>query len=95
MNNIVSVKGDSASRFLRRKGKGEKSIYGDDKLLRGGNVCVYQDNFCKKIRKPLQLVVPLEVMNMIRNDEEVNEPSNKQPTMLASLSADLICQLST
>ena len=65
------------------------------------NYCVeemfvfFQENLCKKIRKPLQLVVPLEVMHMIHNDDEVNEPSNKQPTILASLSADLICQLST
>ena len=89
------MNGDSALRFLWRKEKGEKLIYGDDKLLCGGDVCVYQENLCKKIRKPLQLVVPLEVMHMIHNDDEVNEPSNKQPTILASLSADLICQLST
>ena len=81
------MKGDSAPRLPWRKGKVEKLIYGDDNLVRGADVCVYHDNLGKTIviRRPLQLLVPLEVTNIIHNDNEINEPTNKQPRILASL----------
>ena len=64
------MKGDSAPRLSWQKGKVEKLIYGDDNLVRGADVCVYQDKLGKTIviRRPLQLLVPLEVMNIIHND---------------------------
>ena len=64
--------------------------------MRGADVRVYQDNLDKTIviHKPLQLLVPLEVTNIIHNYNEINEPANKRPRRLASLNADLICQLS-
>ena len=75
MTDIVLVKSDSAPRLSWRKGKVEKLIYGDDNLVRGGDVRVYQDNLGKTIviRRPLHLLVPLEVTNIIRNDDEINE----------------------
>ena len=79
VNNIVSVKSDSAPRLSWRKGKVEKLIYGDDNLVRGADVPVYQDNLDKTIviRRPLQLLVPLEVTNIIHNDNEINEPTSE------------------
>ena len=44
MNDIVLVKSDSAPRLSWQKGKVEKLIYGDDNLVRGADVRVYQDN---------------------------------------------------
>ena len=97
VSDIVLVKGDSAPRLSWRSGKTEKLIDGDDNLIRGADVGVYQDNSGKTIviRGPLQLLVPLEVTNIIHNDYELNGPENGRPTRLASLNADLICQLST
>ena len=63
----------------------------------GADVCVYHDNLGKTIviRRPLQLLVPLEVTNIIHNDNEINEPTNEQPRRLASLNVDMIRQLSS
>ena len=63
VNDIVLVKGDSASRLSWRKEKVEKLIYGGDNLAHGADVRVYQDNLGKTIviRRLLQLLVPLEV----------------------------------
>ena len=47
MNNIISVKSDSAPSLSWRKGKVEKLIHGDDNLVRGADVRVYQDNLGK------------------------------------------------
>ena len=65
----------SAPRLSWQKGKVEKLIYGDDNLVRGADVCVYQDKLGKTIviRRPLQLLVPLEVTNIIHNTNEINE----------------------
>ena len=97
VNNIISVKSDSAPSLSWRKGKVEKIIHGDDNLVRGADVRVYQDNLGKTIviGKPLQLPVPLEVTNIIHNDTEINEPASEQPRRLASLNADFIRQLSS
>ena len=97
VNNIVLMKGDSAPCLSWRKGKVEKLVYGDDNLVRGADVRVYQDKLGKTIvvRRPLQLLVPLEVTNLIHNDNEINEPANERPRRLASLNADLIRQLSS
>ena len=97
VNDIVLVKSDNAPRLSWRKGKIEELIYGDDKLVCGADIRVYQDNLGKTIviRRPLQLLVPLEVTNIIRNDNEINEPANERPRRLASLNADLIRQLSS
>ena len=97
VNDIVLVKSDSAPRLSWQKGKVEKLIYGDDNLVRGADVRVYQDNLGKAIviRKPLQLPVLLEVTNIIHNDTEINELASEQPRRLASLNADLIWQLSS
>ena len=97
VNNIVLVKGDRTPRLSLRKGKVEKLTYGDDNLVRGADVRVYQDKLGKTIviRRPLQLLVPLEGTNIIHNDNEENEPADEQPRRLASLNADLICQLSS
>ena len=83
--------------FTLRKGKVDILIYYNDNLVRGADVCVYQDNLGKTrvIRRPLQLLVPLEVTNIIHNDNEVNEPANEQPRRLASLNAYLMRQLRT
>ena len=91
------MKGDSAPRLSRRKEKVEKLIYGDDNSVRGADVRVYQDKLGKTIviRRPLQLLVPLEVTNLIHNDNEINEPTNERPRRLASLNADLMRQLSS
>ena len=72
----------SAPRLSYRKGKAEKLIYGDDNLVRGADVCLYQNILGKSIiiRRPLQLLVPLEVTNIIHNDNEINEPENERPT---------------
>ena len=96
VDDIVSVKGDSTPRLSWRKGKIEKLIYGDDNLVRGAYVRVYQDNLGKTIvtRRPLQLLVPLELTNMIHNNNEINEPANERPRRVALLNADLIGQLS-
>ena len=93
----VLVKSDSEPRLSWRKGKVEKLIYGHDNLVRGADVRVYQDNLGKNIviRRPLQLLVPLKVTNIINNDNENNEPASERPRRLASLNADLIRQLSS
>ena len=93
---IALVKGDSAPCLSWRKGKVEKLIYGDDNLVRGAVARVYQDKLGKTIviHRPLQLV-PLEITNLIHNDNEINEPANERPRRLASLNADLIRQLSS
>ena len=97
VNDIALVKGDSAPRLSWRKGKVVKFVYGYDNLVRGADVRVYQDNLDKTIviHKPSQLLVPLEVTNIIHNYNKINEPANKRPRRLASLNADLICQLSS
>ena len=50
-----------------------------DNLVRGADVPVYQDNLDKTIviLRPLQLLVPLEVTNIIHNDNEINEPTSE------------------
>ena len=65
--------------------------------MRGADVRVYQDNLGKNIviRRPLQLLVPLKVTNIIHNDNANNEPASERPRRLASLNADLIRQLSS
>ena len=75
VNDIVLVKSDNAPRLSWRKGKVEELIYGDDQLVCGADIRVYQDNLGKTIviRRPLHLLVPLEVTNIIRNDDEINE----------------------
>ena len=97
VNNIVLAKGDSAPRLSWRKGKVEKLIYGDDNLVRGADVHVYQDKLGKTIviRRPLQFLVPLELTKIIHNNNEINEPTNERSRRLASLNADLIRQLSS
>ena len=97
VNDIVLIKGDSTPRLSWQKGKAEKLIYGDDNLMRRANVRFYQDKLGKTIviRRPSQLLVPLEVTNIIHNDNEINEPANERPRRLASLNADLIGQLSS
>ena len=96
VNDIVLLKGDSAPRLSWRKGKVEKLIYGDN-LVRGADVHVYKDKLGETIviRRPLQLLVSLEVTNKIHNDNEINVPANERPRRLASLNADLIRQLSS
>ena len=93
VNDIVLVKGDSVPRLSWRKETVEKLIYGDGNLVPGADVRVYQDKLGKTIviRRPLQLLIPLEVTNIIHNDNEINE----RPKRLASLNADLIRQLSS
>ena len=56
------MKGDSPPRLSWQKGKVEKLIYGDDNLVRGSDVRVFQDKLGKTIviRRPLQLLVPLQ-----------------------------------
>ena len=97
VNDIVLVKSDSAPRLSWQKGKVEKLIYGDRNLVRGVDVRVYQDNLGKTIviRRPLQLLVPLEVTNIIHNDNYTNEAVNERPRRLASLNADLTRQLNS
>ena len=65
--------------------------------MRGADVCVYHGNLGKTIviRRPLQLLVPLEITNIIHNDNEINEPTNEQPRRLASLNVIMIRQLSS
>ena len=91
---IVLVKGDNIPRLSWRKGKIEKLISGDDGLIRGADIRVYQRNLDKTvvIRRPIQLLVPLEVTDVLY-DNQVNEPANRRPRRLASLNADLIRQL--
>ena len=91
------MKGNSPLCLSWQKGKVEKLIYGDDNLVRGADVRVYQDIFGKTIviRRPLQLLVPLEVKNIIHNNNETNKPANERPRRLASLNPDLIRQLSS
>ena len=69
------MKGDSAPRLSRQKRKVEKLIYGDDNLVHGADVCVYQDKLGKTIviRRPLQLLVQFEVTNIIHNNNEIDE----------------------
>ena len=78
VNDIVLVKDNSAPRLSWRKGKVEKSIFGDDNLVREADVRVYQDNLGKTIVicRPLRLLVPLEVTNIIHNHNELNKPAN-------------------
>ena len=97
VNDIVLVKGDSPPRLSWRKGKVEKLIYGDDNLVRRADIRVYQDNLGKTIviRRPLQLLVPLEVTDINHNDNEINEVANERPRRLASLNTDFIRQLSS
>ena len=91
------MKGDSAPCLSWRKGKVERLIYGDDNLVCGADVHVYQDKLSKTIVicRPLQFLVPLEVTNIIHNNNEINEPANERSRRLASLNADLIRQLSS
>ena len=49
VNDIVLVKDDSAPRLFCRKENVEKLIYGDDNLVHGADVRVYQDNLGKTI----------------------------------------------
>ena len=55
VNDIVLLKVDSAPRLSWWKGKIEKLVYGNDNLVRGADVRVYQDNSgkIKVIRRPL------------------------------------------
>ena len=71
-------------------------IYDDVKMVRGADARVYKDNLGKSIviRRPLPLLVPLELTNIVHNDNKTNEPVDKRLTRLASLNADLMRQLS-
>ena len=77
------MKGDSAPRLSWQKGKVEKLIYGHDNLVRGADVRVYQDKLGETIviRRPLQLLVPLKVTNIIHNYNEINEPANERSNL--------------
>ena len=77
------MKGDSAPRLSWQKGKVEKLIYGHGNLVRGADVRVYQDKLGETIviRRPLQLLVPLKVTNIIHNYNEINEPANERPNL--------------
>ena len=94
VNDIVWLKGDSAPRLSWRKGKVKKLIYGDN-LVRGADVHVYQDKLGETIviRRPLQLLVPLEVTNIIHNDNEINVPANERPRRLASAQFMIVSKL--
>ena len=63
--------------------------------MRGADVHVYQDKLGETIviRRPLQLLVPLEVTNIIHNDNEINVPANERPRRLASAQFMIVSKL--
>ena len=70
IGDIVLIKEDNKPRLSCRKGKIEAFIVGKDNVTRGGKILIYQNKLQKTVtlRLPLQLIVPLEVTNNLREN---------------------------
>ena len=83
IGDIVLVKDEKKSRLNWRKGKIQDFIYGNDKLVRGVKLLVFQKTINKttSINRPLQYIVPLEVSNE-KSDTVIND--TKQSNLIVS-----------
>ena len=70
IRDVVLLKEDSKPRLSWRKGKIEAFIVGKGNVTRGVKILVYQNKFQKTVtlKRPLQLIVPLEVTNNLREN---------------------------
>ena len=71
---VVLIMDEVLPRLKWRKGKTERLIPGNDKLIRGAVVRVFQSNTGKSslLKRPVQLLVPLEIYSKLT----VNYPNN-------------------
>ena len=75
----VLLEEENKPRLSWRKGKIEAFIVGKGKVTRGVKILVYQDKLQKTVtlKRPLQLIVTLEVTNNLRQNslQEIKEPT--------------------
>ena len=96
VGDFVLLKEDITPRLSRKKGIVDQFIYGKDGLIRGAIIRTKSKNSDKPvfIKRPLQLLVSLEVTPFEHN-ETLLEPANNEirPKRLAALDADTIRKL--
>ena len=65
IGDIVLIKEENVRRMKWRKGKIDKPIFGNDGLVQGVEILVYQSKKQKliTIKRPVQLVIPFELCN--------------------------------
>ena len=70
IGDVVLLKEENKPRLCWRKGKIEAFIVGKNNVTRGVKILVYQDRLQKTVtlKRPLQLIVPLEVTNNLREN---------------------------
>ena len=99
IGNVVLIKEENKSSKLWRKGLVTKLIKGNDNLIRGAKLKVYQSspNTCTNINGPLQLLVPFEVTQERTPDEKeiTNRRDNSiekliRPRRAAAQNADIL-----
>ena len=99
IGNVVLIKEENKSSKLWRKGLVTKLIKGNDNLIRGAKLKVYQSspNTCTNINGPLQLLVPFEVTQERTPDEKeiTNRTVNSiekllRPRRAAAQNADIL-----
>ena len=85
VNDIVLVKEDKP-RIKWRKGKVTKLLYGNDNLVRGVELLITQKSKGKllKIRRPLQMIVPLEICNDFNDNNDKNDNDDRENDNVSS-----------
>ena len=97
VGDIVLIKENNIPRMKWRKGKIIKLIHGKDGLVRGVEICIYQRELNKTttIKRPVQLIVPFEIMDQHQNEPKKSPPeldleNSKKPKRSAARNADAI-----
>ena len=102
LNGNLLIKEENKSRMLWRKGLVTKLIKGKDNLIRGAELKVYQPSLskCTHINRPLQLLVPFEVIQERTPAEKeiTNRTDNSigklvRPRRVAAQNADILQRL--
>ena len=98
IGDVVLIKEENKSRLLCRKGKVMKFLDSRDNKICDVELLVYQEKTRRTctINRPIQHLVPLEVVNINRTalDEEHNEPAGEmRPRRQAVKNADIIRKL--
>ena len=90
LGDVVLIGDDSLKRNLWKKGKVEKLIVGKDGKVRGALLKVSLGEKVLFIQRPLQRLIPLEVLseNKLNEDVTVND-SNKVTDAVVVTSADI------
>ena len=68
LGDVVLIRDDALKRNMWKKGKVEQLIYGEDNVIRGAVLKVYNNGKMSYLRRPLQRIIPLEVRESSEKD---------------------------